>query len=930
MGWTFYFWVIFLITVFEPVAPFTVSPEQTLSVNELKNDNDYSSYRLPKEIVPISYDLWIYTRLGLNDFAYQGCVNITLKILEAIDTIVVHNDGLIIHEGETSLRQRREETLDSINFPVGDQSHDSQRQFHILNFQTKLEPGVYVLGLHFEGEVRNDVFGFYRSSYVENGETKWMGVTQFSPTYARRAFPCMDEPHLKAFFTLHVGHVGNQMVTSNTAIETTTKDSHQTNYYVTTFLTTPRMSTYLVGWAVHDFAAETSVSSKNFKMWTRGSMNRRASIALNQGVPIYSFLNGWFGIDNPIPKMDQIAVADFNFHAMENWGMITYRETVVLFEDGVTPTKYMFDGFTTMAHEYAHTWFGNLVTPMFWNVAWLKEGFASYFQYFAVSSVQPSWKVMDKFAVDILQPTLVLDSTNHTRVMNGRNVGSPSSIMDVLDFVSYKKGASVIRMVSHVIGEPAFKNGLQSYLRNMSYQAASPLDLYEYLQRSSDKLGQLRNDIVIKDIMESWTDQPGFPLVTVTRNYKQQILNVSQERFFQNRSECIKDHKTPRWWIPLNFVTKSSLADFSHTAAKEWLRPEDKMLVINISLSSEDWVIFNVQQIGYYRVNYDERNWRMLIDYLRSGDFIKIHKGNRAALLDDAFNLARAGYVDYSIPFNLSSYLVQEFDYEPWVSAVNNFKFLNKMLSSVPDVQRDFQKYVRRLLEPIYKRLSFNQSPHDDLVAKLHREIILSTSCSMCNPDCLRKSEILFQKWILAPDEPILQDVKSFVYCEGIRNVDEKDWYRTLGRWLLFTDLLTEQELLLQALACTRKANLINKYLMLSISDEENIRKQYRIAIVNSVLEASATNVKYVLEFTRHNFQKIIDSRGYDFLSKVISAIGSAVTEEEQIEQLRSFVDEKFEDLGAALSAAKKAIIVSTANMEWVKKYSSSIARCFR
>lgn len=200
------------------------------------------------------------------------------------------------------------------------------------------------------------------------------------------------------------------------------------------------MSTYLVGWSVHDFVSETSSFSNNLKIWTRRSMNHRGSISLYQSLSIYTFLRNYLLIENPISKLDEIAVPDFHFNAMENWGMITFREPVALYEGGVTATKKMIDGFTTMAHEYAHTWFGNLVTPRFWDVAWLKEGFASYFQYFALSKMQPSWGMMDKFVVDILQPTLLGDSENHTRTMNGRNVGSPSSIMAMMDFVSYKKG----------------------------------------------------------------------------------------------------------------------------------------------------------------------------------------------------------------------------------------------------------------------------------------------------------------------------------------------------------------------------------------------------------------------------------------------------------------------------------------------------------
>ncbi|XP_076226398.1 aminopeptidase N-like isoform X1 [Nomia melanderi] len=897
--------------------------EGSTILREPQNDVDHDSYRLLEGIVPISYDLWLYTRLGLNDFDYQGRVNITLRVNCSTDAIVVHNDGLIIWEEKSKLYLQTDGGTNLTAVSIDNQLYDNRRQFFILKLPTKLSPGIYVLELQFAGEVRDDVFGFYRSSYVKDGEIRWMGITQFSPVYARRAFPCLDEPKMKATFTLHIGHVKNQMVTSNTPVATTVKYSYRnyTNYYVTTFSPTPRMSTYLVGWAVHDFVPETTASSTlNFKMWTRQSMHRRGSIALNQGVSIYSFLRDWLAIENPVPKMDQIAVPDFNFNAMENWGMITYRESVVLHENAVTPTRYMYNGLTTMAHEYAHTWFGNLVTPSFWNVAWLKEGFASYFQYYALSIVQPTWTMMDKFVVDMLQPTLAMDSANHTRVMNGRNVESPKSIMAVLDFVSYKKGASVIRMLAHVTGESAFQTGLRSYLKDLSYEAATPFDLYEHLQSSMNISSQLQTNISIKTMMETWTNQPAFPLVTVTRDYKRQTISVSQKRFCENLDQC--DRETDKWWVPLNFASRSSLADFSHTTAKSWLKPEDKSLTIG-PFASEDWVIFNVQQTGYYRVNYDEKNWQLLIDYLNSKDFRGIHKVNRASLVDDVFNLAKGGYIDYSIAFDLSNYLVQEFDYEPWLAAVNNFKFLNKMLSNVPDAQRAFQNHVEGLLGPIYKRLSFDESTNDDVVVKLHRELILSTACLVRNPHCLRMSQSLYEKWTF--NERILQDAKSFVYCEGIRSGTDRDWYRMLGKWML-TDLHTEQELLLQALGCTRNTHLIDKYLAMTLSEEPRVRSQYRITIINAVLEGDVQNVNRVLEYLRLNLQKIISLRSHSFLGKVITAVGNAITSKEQAEQLRLLVDENLKELNEILATAKQAIAVSSANVKWVQKYSSVIA----
>lgn len=172
-------------------------------------------------------------------------------------------------------------------------------------------------------------------------------------------------------------------------------------------------------------------------------MKFRGSMALNRGQAVYVALQTWLSVKSPLEKVDHFAIPDFNFNAMENWGLITYRESVVLHDDG-TPTKKTVDGLSTMAHEYAHSWFGNLVTPEFWDVVWLKEGFATYFQYFGVSLAEPDLRMMNVFVVDCLQPTLLADSDNHTRTLNGREVGSRDSIMATLDFVSYKKGICYI------------------------------------------------------------------------------------------------------------------------------------------------------------------------------------------------------------------------------------------------------------------------------------------------------------------------------------------------------------------------------------------------------------------------------------------------------------------------------------------------------
>lgn len=204
---------------------------------------------------------------------------------------------------------------------------------------------------------------------------------------------------------------------------------------------TPKMSTYLIGWSVHDCNYHESVDLPGFGLWARETMVEKGSLALQKGRLIYLALESYLNIENPIKKIDHVAISDFHFGAMENWGMITFRESRIIFNEKTTPIDVIHSGLTTMGHEYAHTWFGNLVTPEFWNFAWLKEGFATYFSYIARSIINPDDRMMDLFVVENLQSALFSDSTAHNRTMNGRGDGEADNIMGYADFNAYQKGA---------------------------------------------------------------------------------------------------------------------------------------------------------------------------------------------------------------------------------------------------------------------------------------------------------------------------------------------------------------------------------------------------------------------------------------------------------------------------------------------------------
>lgn len=257
---------------------------------------------------------------------------------------------------------------------------------------------------------------------------------------------------------------------------------NSSNYIITSMKKTPKMSTYLVGWSIHDFNYQQLVNSSKFSLWARKMMTGKGSLALQEGRLIYSALESYFNIENPIKKIDHIAISDFHFSAMENWGMITFRESALLFDKKTTPTDVIHAGLNTMGHEYAHTWFGNLVTPEFWNVVWLKEGFATYFSYVARSIINPDYQMMDLFVIYNLRSALLSDSIAHNRTMNGRGNGEADTIMGYADFNAYQKGIgtnySCFYPVIYQLNKFNYLNPVDARYQQSRNQQTSPIVLF--------------------------------------------------------------------------------------------------------------------------------------------------------------------------------------------------------------------------------------------------------------------------------------------------------------------------------------------------------------------------------------------------------------------------------------------------------------------
>nr|XP_034185647.1 aminopeptidase Ey [Osmia lignaria]XP_034185648.1 aminopeptidase Ey [Osmia lignaria]XP_034185650.1 aminopeptidase Ey [Osmia lignaria] len=884
--------------------------------------------RLPRSIVPDLYELRLIPFIWEGNFTFNGEVKILVNVTEDTRNITLHAVDMMIDVDFTNIKEYSATSNNSNTVRIRGQKNDTERQFHVIRTSDTLKRGKqYVLHLKFVGYLKDYLQGFYRSSYTIDGQTRWIATTQFQPTDARRAFPCFDEPALKARFQISIARPRNMTSISNMPrkgepMPVPGLPSYMWDHYERSV----PMSTYLVAFIVSDFEVLKSESG-NFRVWARREAIEQAQYCLKIGPKILEYYEDYFKIEFPLPKIDNVALPDFSAGAMENWGLITYRETAMLYQEGVSTSSNQQRVATVVSHELAHQWFGNLVTPSWWTDLWLNEGFASYVEYIGMNAVEPTWKVLEQFVVHDLQNVFGLDALESSHPISIK-VGHPDEISEIFDKISYGKGASIIRMMDHFLTTEVFKQGLTNYLNAKAYQSAEQNDLWDALTKQAHKDKVLHSSITIKKIMDTWTLQTGFPVVTVTRNYNNGAITLTQERFLlRNGTTMVITDSEPLWWIPITYTTERQL-DFSTTRPSQWMKAEKSITLSDLDLSPSEWLIFNIQETGYYRVNYDRANWQMIIKQLNKDSFRNISTINRAQLIDDALNLARAGKLDYATALDVTSYLAHETEYLPWKAAFTAMHYLDDMLIKMSSYDK-FRIYVLKLLDNVYKQVGFKDNPGDPQLTVFTRIDVLTWACNFGHEDCIKNAGKQFYNWRNTPNpnqnNPISPNLKSVVYCTAIRVGGQTEWDFAWRRYLE-TNVGSEKDLLLHALGCTRETWLLSRYLDWAITENSGIRKQDVGRVLNSVA-CNAIGQPLAFNFFRDEWARLREYFGTSLLTinNIIKSATRAINTKYELKDLLDFTTEHKQELGSATRTIQQAIEQSEANIRWVNASHSII-----
>lgn len=606
----------------------------------------------------------------------------------------------------------------SVEFAHGD--HDELRLAHA-------NTGAHIVTLEFSGIITDAMHGLYPCYFEVEGVKKELLATQFESHHAREVFPCVDEPAAKATFDLtlttdaDVEVLGNMPVASQQATDLG---------LITKFETSPRMSSYLLAFVVGELQKKTAHTKGGVEVnvWaTHAQPATTLDFPLDIAVRSIEFYDDYFGTAYPLPKADHVALPDFSSGAMENWGLITYREMALLADPKTTSISSRQYIATVIAHELAHQWFGNLVTMKWWNDLWLNESFATLMEYLCIDALHPEWNSWLDFSSNETIGALRRDALDGVQSVQVE-VNHPDEISTLFDpAIVYAKGARLLRMVQQFVGDDAFQRGLKQYFKDYAYENTVGNQLWQAL---ADASGQ---DIV--DMMNTWASQPGYPVVHASLT--EETVALEQKQFFIGSHE----DKDRSWPIPLGsscehaprLMTEQGVT-FAHTS--------DKPLTLN------------TQDSAHFITHYDDELYARLIGAVKNGSLDTL---GRMQLLNETTLLVRGGILpsEQLIPL-LDAYSAEESEHV-WTIISVALGELKKFVQDDEIAEKKLRALSKNIAAQLYTKLGWDAREDETEEDTKLRSTIIGMTLYGEDEDAIAKAKDLYDTTSLKDLDPELR-----------------------------------------------------------------------------------------------------------------------------------------------------------------------------
>lgn len=686
---------------------------------------------LPRNVTPLHYDLQMEP--NFETFKFEGITMIDLKVNDtSIDTISVNSVDIEFHSASingvdaSSIKTDKESQVTALNFPQGTIKNETRDTDHIK------------LTIKFIGILNDNMAGFYRAKYEDKatGKTKYMATTQMEPTDARRAFPCFDEPNLKATFTITLISSPELTHLSNMDVN---KEIIENGKKYTTFNPTPKMSTYLVAFIVAELKyVENNEFRIPVRVYAAPGEEHLGQFAADLTAKTLAFFEKSFGIKYPLPKMDNVAVPEFSAGAMENWGLVTYRVVDLLLDKENSTLDRIQRVAEVVQHELAHQWFGNLVTMDWWEGLWLNEGFATWMSWYSCNEFEPEWKVWEQYVTDTLQHALSLDALRSSHPIEVP-VKRADEINQIFDAISYSKGASLLRMISKWLGEDVFIKGVSQYLEKFKYGNAKTEDLWDALTAASGKN--------VTEVMNIWTKKVGFPVITVKEEGNE--ITFTQNRYFSTGDAKPEEDET---LYPVFLALKSKNGVDSSL--------ELKQRSMTVKLDYADFFKVNGDQSGIYITSYSDERWKKLG---QQANLLSVE--DRTGLVADVKALSTSGYTSTVNFLELVSSWRDEKSFVVWEQILNSISsFKTTWIFEPQNVIEGINAFVRDLVTKKMNEIGWDFSKNEDFATKRLKVALFGAACAAREQRVEKAAVEMFEKYTAGDKNAIPALIKPVVF----------------------------------------------------------------------------------------------------------------------------------------------------------------------
>ncbi|KAM4616809.1 leucyl-cystinyl aminopeptidase-like [Polymixia lowei] len=872
--------------------PNNTTPIEPLNPNSTSGEPfPWNEFRLPASVRPLEYHLTLNP--DLKNMTFTGCTVITMSVLHNTKRIVLHGAELNITKATFQLGDGKPSDVTVLEY--------KPRQQIAIKFSDELKAGQHcVLTLNYSANLSHTYDGFYNSSYIDkDGNKRVLAATQFEPLAARKAFPCFDEPAFKASFLVKISRESGYIALSNMPKAKTTPLSN--GLLLDEFeKSSVKMSTYLVAFVVANFTyVSRNVSNTLVSVYSVPEKKEHTFYALDTASKLLQYYNTFFDVKYSLSKLDLVAIPDFLAGAMENWGLITFRETSLLVGNQSSPLEKQLVA-SVVAHELAHQWFGNLVTMRWWNDLWLNEGFATYMQYTSLQSEFPQLDIGNLFLA-VRFGALAKDALNSSHAVSVQ-VNTSEQVAEMFDFVSYEKGASILLMLNSSLPREQFRKGIIEYLNRFNGSNTVTDDLWNSLTQA-EVPPQHQS---VAEMMRTWTLEKGFPLVTVSVN--KGLVTFTQEHFLLTADNTT--HPSSLWHIPVTYVNDSCS---SAPECRQFFTLKTKSDTLKLA-DHVKWLKLNYKNTGFYIVHYGDEGWLALTSALTNNVNVLTCE-DRASLIHNIFALSRLGRVSFNQVFNLLKYITKETETAPLTQALLQLNTIYRLLD-----KRQEQILVARMRSYIldhFGALMDNQTwGEEESVSKQElRSALLEVACSLDRQNCIQHAQTLYKQYTDSNGTmQIPGDLQRAVFSVAAQS--EEGWL-TLLQAYRHTTFDAEKRNILHALASTQDTKHIVWILRAGL-EGELIQTQELPLVISTVSDGFAGHL-FAWDFVQENWDRLIEKFpvGSFVIQSIIKSTTSQFSTQAHLDQVQGFFS-SLKERGSQMRSVQEALETIRLNQRWM------------